>query len=87
MHREFKDVMACLSGGDVSGIKIGMNLIMAFCLNGGTIWTLVDVLVNIFHYLDRAIDFQVNVTVKFYQEFSRVRNHMSVVKDILALIQ
>ena len=86
MHRELKDVVTCLSGGDISGIKIGTNLIMAFCLDGGTIWTLVNVLVNVFDCLDGATDFQVDVTVKLHQKLSGMRGHMSVVKDILVLL-
>jgi len=86
VHRELKNVVACLSGGDISGIKIGMNLIMAFCLDGGTIWTLVNVLVNVFDCLDGATNFQIDVTVKLHQKLSGMGNHMSVVKDILVLL-
>lgn len=86
VHREFKDMVTCLSGGNVSCIKIGTNLIMAFSLDDGTIWTLVGILVNIFHCLDRAIDFQVDMIVKQYQELSGMRNHMSIIKDILMLL-
>ena len=62
-----------------------MNLIMAFCLDSGTIWTLVDVLVDIFVCFDRATDFQIDITVKLYQELSGMRDHMSIVKDVLTL--
>lgn len=63
-----------------------MNLIMAFSLNGDMIWILVNILVNIFNCLDRATDFQVDVTVKLYQKLFGMRNHMSIVKDILMLL-
>ena len=46
------EVVASLSGGDVSSIKVGVDLIMALCLDSSTIWTLVDVLVvTIYFYL------------------------------------
>ena len=86
MHWELKDVVTGLGGGDVSGIKVATNLIMTFCLNGGTIWTLVYVLVNVLDGLDRTTDFQINVTVKLHHQLPGMRNHMSVVKDILSLL-
>ena len=86
MHWELKDVVTGLGRGDVSGIKVATDLIMAFCLNGGTIWTLVYVLVNVLDGLDRATDFQIDVTVKLHHQLPGMRYHMSIVKDILSLL-
>jgi hypothetical protein len=46
VHRELKDIVTGLGGGNVSGIKVAMNLVITFHLNGGMIWTLVYVLAN-----------------------------------------
>ena len=86
MHRKLKDVVTGLGGGDVSGIKVVTNLIMTFCLNGGMIWTLVYVLVNVLDSLDKTIDFQIDVTVKLHHQLPGMRYHMSVVKDILSIL-
>ena len=63
-----------------------MNLIMTFCLNGSTIWTLIYVLVNVLDSLNRAIDFQIIVTVKLHHQLPEMEYYMSVVKDILSLL-
>jgi hypothetical protein len=86
VHRNLKDVVACLGGGNVSGIKVGANFIMAFSFNGGIVRTLVDVLMDVLDSLDRATDLQVDVTVEFNQELSWMRNHSLVVKNILTLL-
>ena len=52
VHREFKYVVTGLSGGYVSGIKVGVDFIFSFSKNSGMIWTLVDVLVDVFDSLD-----------------------------------
>ena len=62
-----------------------MNLIMTLCLTGSTIWTFVDILVDVFDSLDRATDLQIYMTVKLHQQLPRMRNYMYIVKDTLAL--
>ena len=57
MHGKLKDIVTGLSGGDISGIKVGANLIMTLCEDNSMIRTLVDVLVDILDSLDRATDF------------------------------
>ena len=41
---------------------------------------------NVLDSLDRTTDFQIDVTVKLHHQLSRMRYHMSVVKDILSLL-
>ena len=52
VYREFKYVVAGLSGRYVSGIKVGVDFILSFSKNSGMIWTLVDVLVDVLDSLD-----------------------------------
>ena len=74
-----------MSEGNVSGIKIDMDLIITLGLQGGMIRALVYVLVNIFDSLDRCTDFQIDVTVKLHQMLTWVGYHMIVIKDCLTL--
>ena len=62
-----------------------MNLIMTLCLQGGMIWALVYVLVNIFDSLDRCTDFQIDVTITLHQKLTWVGYHITVIKDCLTL--
>ena len=86
MHGKLKDIVACLSRGDISCIKIGTNFITSFLLYSGSVWTLIDVLVNVLDCLDGSTDFQVDVTIKLNQNLPRMWNYMSIVKDILTFL-
>ena len=68
-----------------SGIQVKGDFIdLSTSLNGSTIWALV--LVDIFDSFDETIEFQIDMTIKLDHEFSWMRNYMSIVKSILALL-
>ena len=64
MHGKLKDVVACLGREDVSCIQIRTNFISLLLLHDSSIWTLVDVLVDILDCLYRSTDFQIDVTIE-----------------------
>ena len=63
-----------------------MYFILAFGEDCGTVWTLVDILVDILDSFDRPIDLQIDMTVKLHQSFPWMRNYNLVIKDILRFL-
>ena len=86
VHGKLKDVVACLDRGDVSCIQIRMNFISPLLLHGSSVWTLVDVLVDILDCLHKSTNFQIDATIELDQRLSEMGNHMAVVKGILILL-
>src|SRR5205807_835976 len=55
-------------------------------LQGSTVVSLVDVLVDIFDRLDGCTDLQVNMTLKLHQQLRRIWNNIFVGKDGCSVI-
>jgi hypothetical protein len=78
MHGKFKEMPCCLHGRNVATVQVGLDLVVTLGLQSGTVWSLVNVLVHIFHRLDGGADLNIDVALELHQELSAMRNHIPV---------
>src|SRR6266567_4689941 len=88
MHGKFIYVPAGLNGRNVTCIKVFLDfisLLVSRHLHGGSVMTLVDVLVNVFHSLNRSTDLYIDVAVELGRKIRIVGDNITVVISLSPL--